>query len=235
MTHLQNTAASNERSGSTRNDGGEERTPKEPLAPDFGAMDDRSVRAWTEAMSVAPLGDGRYSVEGQSDETYVVDLPESGCTCPDHTIRGERCKHLRRVVIEVNRGRVAPPGRVRGICEACGREAFLPEGGPPLCDTCRLDPGDFATDRETGDTVVVARVTGARADEVTVGSRGRTVADYPTNEGYPSDDLVVEVVYPFSRSGVSFADLPRYSFPFSRLARREESLVGPFDRYGPRG
>ena len=230
MTHLQNTTASNELPGSTRNDGGVDRTPKEPLAPDFGAMDERSVRAWTEAMAVGSLGGGRYTVEGQSGETYVVDLPASDCTCPDHTIRGERCKHLRRVVIEVNRGRVAPPGKVRGTCEACGREAFLPEGGPPLCDACGFDPGDLATDRETGDTVVVARVTDARADEVTVGSRAQTVAEYPTNEGYPSDDLVVEVVYPFSRPRTPFADLPRYSFPLSRLSHREGAFVDAFDR-----
>ena len=229
MTHSQNTAASNERSESTRNDGGGNRTPKEPLAPDFGAMDDRSVRAWTEAMAVGTLGGGRYAVEGQSGNTYVVDLLGSDCTCPDHTIRGERCKHLRRVAIEVNRGRVAPPGRVRGTCEACRREAFLPEDGPPLCDACRLEPGDFATDRETGDIVVVARVTDARADEVAVGSQGTSVADYPTNEGYPSGDLVVEVVYPFSRPEVPWADLPRYSFPLSRLARREEAVVDAFD------
>jgi hypothetical protein len=229
MTHLQNTTASIERPVSTRNDGGGGRTPKEPLAPDLGAMDDRSVRAWTEAMSVAPVGGGRYTVEGQSGNTYVVDLPGSDCTCPDHTIRGERCKHLRRVAIEVNRGRLAPPGRVPGTCEACRREAFLPEDGLPLCDACRLEPGDVATDRETGDLVVVARVTDARADEVTVGDGG-TVADYPTNEGYPSDDLVVEAVYPFSRPDEAFSDLPRYSFPLSRLARREEVPVDGVDR-----
>ena len=229
MAHPQNTSASNERSGSTRNDGGEGRTPKEPLVPDLGSMDDRSVRAWTEAMAVGPVGGGRYIVEAQSDNTYVVDLLAGDCTCPDHTIRGERCKHLRRVAIEVNRGRVAPPGKLRGTCEACRREAFLPEEGPPLCDVCRLEPGDFATDRETGDTVVVARVTGARADEVTVGEGGGTVADYPTNEGYPGEDLVVEVVYPFSRPEVAFADLPRYAFPLSRLARRDATLVDAFD------
>ena len=228
MTHPQNTAASNERSVSTGNDGGGSRTPKEPLAPDLRAMDERSVRAWTEAMAVAPLGDGRYAVESQSGNTYVVDLPAGECTCPDHTIRGERCKHLRRVAIEVNRGRIAPPGRRRGTCEACGRGAFLPEAGPPLCDACRLEPGDLATDRETGDTVLVARVTDARADEVAVGDGG-TVADYPTNEGYPADDLVVEAVYPFSRPEIDLADLPRYSFPLSRLARRDEALVDPFD------
>jgi len=75
----------------------------------------------------------------------------------------------------------------------------------------------------------VARVTDARADEVTVGDGEVTVADYPTNEGYPTDDLVVEVVYPFSRPDRSRADLPRYSFPLSRLDRREAALVDGFD------
>jgi hypothetical protein len=192
-------------------------------------MEDRSVRAWTEAMAVETLGRGRYAVEGQSGNTYVVDLLAGDCTCPDQTIRGERCKHLRRVAIEVNRGRVAPPGKVRGGCVACGREAFLPEAGPPLCDACRLETGDFVTDRETGDLVVVAHVTDARADEVTVGPDDTSVAEYPTNEGYPADDLVVEVVYPFSRPDVRFADLPRYSFPLSRLARRDQALVDAFD------
>jgi hypothetical protein len=64
---------------------------------------------------------------------------------------------------------------------------------------------------------------------VTVGEGGGTVADYPTNEGYPGDDLVVEVVYPFSRPEVALADLPRYSFPLSRLARRDATLVDAFD------
>ena len=53
------------------------------------------------------------------------------------------------------------------------------------------------------------------------------MADYPTNEGYPRDDPVVEVVYPFSKGlDHPLTDLPRYSFPFSRLEARGESLVG---------
>ena len=231
MTHSETTSASDNSAVSTGNGGGTDRTPKAPLVPDLGAMDQRSVRAWTEAMSVGTLGGGRYTVEGETGNTYVVDLPEGDCTCPDHAIRGERCKHLRRVAIEVNQGRVAPPGKRRGTCAACDREAFLPEDGPALCDDCRLDPGDFVTDRETGDLVVVARVTDRRADEVTIATaRGEsTVADYPTNEGYPRDDLVVEVVYPFTRRDVAFADLPRYSVPLSRLDRRDEALVDAFE------
>jgi hypothetical protein len=176
-------------------------------------------------MAVTPLGGGRYAVEGQSERTYTVDLPAGDCSCPDHRIRGVRCKHLRRVAIMVNRHETPPPGRLAGECLACGRERFLVESGPALCDDCRPDPGDFATDRETGDTLLVARVTTDRADEVAIEGWG-TVADYPTNDGYPRDDPVVEVVYPFSgKRGQNVTDLPRYSFPLSRLSVREERLL----------
>jgi hypothetical protein len=189
-------------------------------------MDERSVRAWTEAMAVSPLGEGRYSVEGQSGRTYTVDLPVGDCSCPDHRIRGVGCKHLRRVAIMVNRHDLPPPGRLEGACLACDRERFLPEDGPGLCDDCRPAPGDFATDRETGDTVLVARVTDSRADEVTVDEIDTRLADYPTNEGYPRDDIVVEVVYPFSGApGQNVTELRRYSFPLSRLSLREERLI----------
>lgn len=193
-------------------------------------MDDRSARAWTEAMAVRPLGGGRYAVDSQSGATYVVSLPEGDCTCPDHEIRGVRCKHIRRVAIEVNRGEVPPPGKVEGECAACGREAFVPEDEHPrLCAECHLEPGDVARDRETGDLVVVARVTDERADEVRIETADATVADYPSNRGYPEDDLVVEVVYPFSADpDVGFDDLPRYSFPHSRLERRDEQILGPW-------
>ncbi|MFB6171457.1 MAG: SWIM zinc finger family protein [Haloarculaceae archaeon] len=190
-------------------------------------MPERSVRAWVEAMAVAPLGGGRYRVDSQSGERYVVDLPAGDCTCPDHEVRGARCKHIRRVAIEINEGEIPPPGRRRGTCAACGREAFVPEREEPaLCSACRLAPGDFVTDRETGDTLVVVRVRPERADEVEIEGTDATVAAYPTNEGYPAADPVVEAVYPFSgRPTDDVADLPRYSFPLSRLARRDEQLV----------
>jgi len=189
-------------------------------------MPDRSVRAWVEEMAVEPLGSGRYRVESESGNTYTVDLTTADCTCPDHGYRGERCKHLRRVAIEVTEGEVPPPGKREGTCAACGRDAFVPEDGtPPLCGSCHLDPGDVVTDRETGDVLVVARVTDRPADVVTVEDAGCTIAEYPTNEGYPADDLVVEVVYPFSHPERSFEDLPRYSFPHSRLDAREDAQL----------
>jgi hypothetical protein len=176
-------------------------------------------------MAVTALGEGRYEVQNREGRTYVVDLPGSDCTCPDHRIRDERCKHLRRVAIEVTRGQVPAPGKVAGTCRGCEREAFVPEDGPAYCRGCRLEPGDLATDRETGDAVLVTRVTADTADAVEVAGTGRSVADYETNAGYPRDDPVVEVVYPFGNADVALAERRRYSFPHSRLLPREAALV----------
>jgi len=82
---------------------------KSPLAPDTAALEDRSARAWTEPMSARPLPDGRYAVESGNAATYVIDLDDPRCSCPDHEIRGVRCKHMRRVAIEITRGRLPPP------------------------------------------------------------------------------------------------------------------------------
>jgi len=82
---------------------------KAPLAPDTAALEDRSARAWTEAMAVRLLPDGRYAVESERGATYVVDLDARRCSCPDHEIRGVRCKHMRRVAIEITAGRLPTP------------------------------------------------------------------------------------------------------------------------------
>jgi len=198
-------------------------SPRDPdrvaLAPDLRSMPDRSARAWVERMAVRPLGDGEYAVDSQSGSTYVADPLEGTCACPDATIRGETCKHLRRVAIEITTRRVPPPGRRRATCAACGNRAFVPEGSDPpaLCEGCRLDAGDVVLDRETGDRLVVTAVTGQRTDEATVVATGESVAEYPTNEGYPDDDVVVEAVY--LTDAVAADDPRRYSFPRSRLRR----------------
>ena len=82
---------------------------KTPLAPDTTALEDRSARAWTEAMAVHPLCDGRYAVESERGATYVVDPDIGECSCPDHEIRDVRCKHMRRVAIEITEDRVPAP------------------------------------------------------------------------------------------------------------------------------
>ena len=200
-------------------------TRKTALAPDLRRLPDRAARAWTERMAVRPLGGAAYAVDSTSGATYVVDLDEHACSCPDHRIRGETCKHMRRVAIEISTRRVPPPGERRANCAACGVETFVDgDAAPPLCDTCRLDPGDVVTDRETDDRLVVVRVTPDRANEVSIAAADTTVADYATNEGYPSDDVVVEAVYlgDFGRTGDP-GESRRYSFPLSRLDRVDDA------------
>jgi len=208
-----------------------ERT-RAPLAPAPEVTDVRSQRARTERMIVTPLGGGVYEVESQSGNAYSVDLRGGRCTCPDHTFRQVRCKHLRRVAMEVTEGLVPLPGERAVACEHCGDELFVPERerGPHLCASCRLDPGELAVDRATGDLLVVVETTDRRADEVEVTGRDVTVADYPTNEGYRADDVVVEAMYPVP-AGLDPDDfrpyhLRRYSFPRGRLARRGERADG---------
>jgi len=199
-------------------------TRKTALAPDPRTMDDRAARAWTERMAVRPLGEGRYAVDSHSGATYVVNLPESRCTCPDHRIRGEHCKHIRRVAIEVTSHRVPPPGKQRVRCAQCGVETFVDEKGDErwLCGTCRFEPGDVALDRESGDRLVVAGVTTQRADDYVIDATDTTVAAHETNAGYPDDDLVVKVSYLRDVA----RDEPRtYAFPHSRLAATDQMLL----------
>ncbi len=193
-----------------------------PLPPVGEDADPRSQRARTEQMTVRPLGGGVYEVRSESGHTYTVDLPGSRCTCPDHVYRRAVCKHLRRVAMEVTAGRVPAPGEKAVECRVCGREFFVDErdAGPFVCEDCDVRPGEFVVDRETDAVVVVVRRTDRPAHSVAVPGDG-TVADYPTNEGYPEDDPVVEVVYPLPAGldpeSVEARHLRRYSFPLSRL------------------
>jgi hypothetical protein len=192
------------------------------LAPDLRSMPDRSARAWAERMAVRPLGDGRYAVDSESGATYVVEPPAGTCTCPDADIRGETCKHLRRVAIEITTRRVPPPGERRDDCAACGEQALVSaDGDLPLCGPCRIEPGDVVDDRETGDRLVVTAVTDDRANGVTVPGAGVTVADYPTNEGYRDDDILIKASY---LADIATDGVPRrYSFPRSRLRQADDS------------
>lgn len=165
-------------------------------------------------MAVRRLPDGRYAVESGSGATYVVDLEGGRCTCPDHEIRGARCKHLRRVAIEITRGRVPAPDDSLA-CAVCGTPAATE--APPLCGDCRLEPGDLATDRETGQRVLVVGITDRRADETPVPEHGHAVAEHPTNRNYDPGAPVVEAVYVEALDGDRSPK--RYAFPITRLER----------------
>jgi hypothetical protein len=187
-------------------------------------MPDRSYRAWAERMAVRPLGGHQYAVDSQSGATYVVDPVAGTCTCPDATIRGETCKHQRRVAIEITTRRVPPPGKRRATCAACGTETFVAEHADPpaLCEGCRVEAGDVVLDRETGDRLVVLAVTDRPASAVRIEAADTSVADYPGNEGYPDDDLVVEAAY---LSDLGRPDPRRYSFPLSRLDLADDAAL----------
>lgn len=196
---------------------------KRALSPGGGRAT-RAERARSEPMAVVPVGDGSYDVVTEGDRVYTVDLPERRCTCPDARIRGARCKHLRRVAIDVTEGRVPAPGERAARCRVCGRAVHVPEDDddPVYCDDDTLRPGEYAVDREHGTLVVVARTTDRRADEVDLGD-GHTVASYPGNEASPDRDAVVEVCYPLpaglDAEAVQARTVRRYSFPRSRLRR----------------
>lgn len=197
--------------------------------PTFTSGDSgRTHRALTEEMTVRPLRDGRYVVETEGG-TYVVDLEEVTCTCPDYAIRGEYCKHLRRVAFEVAVGSVPGPEERQGACAVCGRELFVPrrESGSYLCEEHEPSLGEVVRDRETGSLLVVVAVTTDRADAVET-DEGRLVADYPTNAAYGGHEPVVRAVY---ASGLApdrdVEDLKPYDFPASRIERLDGTRRGP--------
>ncbi len=207
MTQTSNTAASS---------AGPTRIPS--VSPRTSEPETREDRARTEPMTVRPLRDRRYVVETDGG-TYVVALDAGTCTCPDHAIRGARCKHLRRVEREVDAGTVPGPDERVGVCAVCGAETFVPfeATGPQLCADHRPEPGAAVRDRETGKLLIVTRVTDERADAHET-DEGRPIADYPTNAGYGAHEPVVEAVYVDALSPTAgVRDAKRYGFPASRL------------------
>jgi len=191
----------------------------EPLAPD-GPRDSRAARARSEPMAVVPLGDGRYDVVVRGGAAYTVDLDAGTCTCPDHRYRSLRCKHLRRVALDVTAGRIPAPGERDADCAACGDAAFVPadDPDPVYCAACTLAPGTLVRDRERGDVLVVVETTARRASEVAVGEH--TVATHPTNDGYDPDDVVVDALYPVrgaTPERLRERGVRTYAFPRGRL------------------
>ncbi|MFC3477952.1 SWIM zinc finger family protein [Halobacterium litoreum] len=192
------------------------------------SSDGRSRRAREEPMRVSALGDSRYEVATAPGNVYEVDLDAGRCACPDHQFRGVRCKHLRRVALEVTAGNVPAPGERAAGCAACGDLCFVPEADPDpvYCGDCTLAPGETVVDRELGKLVVVVETTDRRADEVEIAGRDWTVAEHHSNRDYDPRDVVVDVLFPLGR-GVSPEDvtpekLKRYSFPRGRLRRPQK-------------
>ena len=184
--------------------------------------DGRANRARAEPMVVWPLRDGRYLVDREG-HTYVVDADRAACSCPDSAIRGARCKHVRRVAIEIHAGLVPAPDERERPCAVCGGRAFVAADarGPAVCRDHDHDPGDIVTDRETGTLLVIVDATGRRADDART-EEGRLVADYDSNAAYGRHEPVFAARYVDAlptRSGDGRPDAAghRYLFPASRL------------------
>lgn len=182
---------------------------------DGEGLDEASRRAWTRAMTVRPFGDA-YLVDCE-DDTHYVRLAPSRCSCDGPA--DDYCEHVRRVAIEINLGRVPPPTERTVECARCGRAVAVSAADEPpaLCAECHLEPGDVVVDAEgDGETpLLVVSEPGRPAAFVPVPDDDRTVAEYPTNDRYPPDAPVVEVVYP--QAVTTDREPRRYLFPLTRL------------------
>jgi len=91
----------------TRFDDGEVTDPEADPFAVHSEDEARTKRAKREDMDVSFLAKpGRYEVHSASDSVYEVDVLAETCSCPDYA---ERCKHLRRVDIEIHEGLVPRP------------------------------------------------------------------------------------------------------------------------------
>jgi hypothetical protein len=228
MTHPAHTSASTDPDRTTAPDRADTDTDTAPTldrddvdrARTFPAAghDGRAYRARAEPMAVWALRDGRYLV-AREGRTYVVDAERARCTCPDSTIRGARCKHVRRVAIEIDAGLVPAPDERERACAVCGGAAFVDAeaAGPALCARHDHAPGALVADRETGKLLVVASALGRRADDVRT-DEGRVVADYDSNAAYGRHEPTFAARYVDAASGRRRATPGRtYLFPASRL------------------
>jgi hypothetical protein len=69
--------------------------------PEETGVDDRTVRAATEHMTVYEEVPEVYGVASESGSEYTVDRREPACTCPDFRYRDVECKHIKRVRMAV--------------------------------------------------------------------------------------------------------------------------------------
>ena len=82
----------------------------------------RAERARHEQMEVEAIledgvATGKYTVHSESESTYTVDLTDPDaevqdkCTCVDSSVNKARCKHQRRVSLEILNGGLIAPGK----------------------------------------------------------------------------------------------------------------------------
>ena len=108
-------------------------SPESGIADSDSAAARRARRAREEPMTVSLRRTGGvYDVQSESGNTYRVDIAAAECSCPDWQEREPDggCKHLRRVKLEIQAGRVpTPDGR---LPEA--RRGDRPDSFPAVAD-----------------------------------------------------------------------------------------------------
>ena len=68
-----------------------------------GAIEDRDRSAATEYLTSVEFVPDMFHVYSQAGTEYTIDLRTASCTCPDAEYRNVRCKHIRRVEMEVGK------------------------------------------------------------------------------------------------------------------------------------
>lgn len=116
-------------------------TDDEPTTKDdASSLEPRTQRARTEEMTVALRRTGGiYSVRGESGRIYRVDICKPDCSCPDYQQTStDRCKHIRRVDLELrNRTVPTPDGRLPACPVADG--GFTTDQSGPGADRERIE------------------------------------------------------------------------------------------------
>jgi hypothetical protein len=92
----------------------------------------RTQRACTEDMTIRALLDGRYQVIAQSGRTYFVIPGTNTCSCPDPA---SKCKHLRRVKLDIAFGELPHPDDCPTDAELEAREPARAPPTPPSTST----------------------------------------------------------------------------------------------------
>lgn len=91
-------------------------------------LDPRTRRATNEQMDVLFTGIGTYIIHSESGNQYEVDIFETSCTCPDwqDSTTTARCKHIRRIDMEIEAGTVPrPDGRIADPSSASTQPSVL--------------------------------------------------------------------------------------------------------------
>lgn len=121
------------------------------------SIDKRTIRAATESMTIVALGRGEYKVYSGTRKSYVVDLINETCECPDeefnHPVDG--CKHRQRVCMELGQLPIPDLGRRTDVEIMVGARVgeepvAIADGGRAKCVECggylpdEIEPGTGA-------------------------------------------------------------------------------------------